>query len=139
MSTRFQTGTVRAVGKMWYGRYRRDVAGQQKRSHLAVVLGSKSEMTKQQAKKNGLTVPAVPALIFNAVADLWELKRLPQLKESSQYLVPILARKYLRPFFGALPLESIKTGIVNDWIAGLRKLGRHPRPSTICGSNFGPS
>jgi integrase len=129
---------------MWYGRYRRDVAGQQNRSHLAVVLGSKSEMTKQQAKKklldiivkeglnnpnflDGLTVPAVPALTFNAVADLWELKRLPQLKESSQYLAPILARKYLRPFFGALPLESIKTGIVNDWIAGLRKLGRHPK------------
>ncbi len=42
MSTRFQTGTVRPVGKMWYGRYRRDVAGQEKRSQIAVVLGSKS-------------------------------------------------------------------------------------------------
>jgi len=42
MSTRFQTGYVRLVGKKWYGRYRRDVAGQEKRNHIAVVLGSKS-------------------------------------------------------------------------------------------------
>ncbi len=144
MSTRFQTGTVRPVGKMWYGRYRRDVAGQEKRSQIAVVLGSKSEMTKQQAKKklldiivkeglnnpnflDALAVPAVPALTFNAVADSWELKRLPQLKESSQYSAPILTRKYLRPFFGALALDSIKTGVINDWIAGVTKQGRHPK------------
>jgi integrase len=144
MSTRFQTGYVRLVGKKWYGRYRRDVAGQEKRNQIAVVLGSKSEMTKQQAKKklldiivreglnnpnflDALNVPAVPALTFNAVADSWELKRLPQLKESTQYTAPILTRKYLRPFFGTLALDSIKTGVINDWIAGLRELGRHPK------------
>src|SRR5260370_28173259 len=144
MSTRFQTGTVRLVGKKWYGRYRRDVAGQEKRNHIAVVLGSKSEMTKQQAKKklldiivaeglnnpnflDKLSVPAVPALTFNAVADSWELKRLPQLKVSTQYTAPILTRKYLRPFFGALALDSIKTGVINDWIADVTKQGRHPK------------
>ncbi len=141
MSTRFQTGYVRLVGKMWYGRYRRDVAGQEKRKQIAVVLGSKSEMTKNQAKKKlldiiekeGLNNPnfleklTVPALTFNAVADAWELKRLPQLKESTQYTAPILTRKYLRPFFGALALESIKTGVINDWLAGVTKQGRHPK------------
>src|SRR5260370_42436318 len=56
MSTRFQTGYVRLVGKKRYGRYRRDVAGQEKRNQIAVVLGSKSEMTKQQAKKKLLDI-----------------------------------------------------------------------------------
>ena len=144
MSTRFQTGYVRLVGKKWYGRYRRDVAGQEKRNQIAVVLGSKSEMTKQQAKKklldiivaeglnnpnflDKLSVPAVPALTFNAVADSWELKRLPQLKVSTQYTAPILINKYLRPFFGTLALDAIKTGVINDWIADVTKQGRHPK------------
>jgi integrase len=144
MSTRFQTGYVRAVGKKWYGRYRRDVAGQEKRNQIAVVLGSKSQMTKQQAKKklldiiekeglnnpnflDALTAPAVPALTFNAVADSWVLKRLSQLKESTQYTAPILINKYLRPFFGTMTPEAIKTGVINDWIAGVKKQGRHPK------------
>jgi len=143
MSTRFQTGYVRLVGKKWYGRYRRDVAGQERRNQIAVVLGSKSEMTKQQAKKklldiivkeglnnpnflDALAVPAVPALTFNAVADSWELKRLPHLKESTQYAAPYLIKKYLRPFFGLLALDTIKTGVINDWIAELSKR-LHPK------------
>jgi integrase len=144
MSTRFQTGYVRLVGKKWYGRYRRDVAGQERRNQIAVVLGSKSEMTKQQAKKklldiivkeglnnpnflDALVVPAVPALTFNAVADSWELKRLPKLKVSTQYAAPYLIKKYLRPFFGLLALDTIKTGVINDWIADVTKQGRHPK------------
>ena len=129
---------------MWYGRYRRDVAGQEKRRQIAVVLGRKCEMTKQQAKKklldiiveeglnnpnflDRMAVPAVPALTFNAVVNLWELKRLPQLKESTQYSAPIITRKYLRPFFGTVALAAIKTGVINDWIAGLRELELHPK------------
>ena len=141
MSTRFQTGHVWSVGKKWYGRYRRDIAGQEERKQPLVVLGTKSEMTKPQAKKKlldiiekeGLNNPnfleklTVPALTFNAVADAWELKRLPQLKESTQYTAPILIKKHLRPFFGAMPLEIIKTGVINDWIAQLKKQGRHPK------------
>lgn len=141
MSTRFQTGYVRLVGKKWHGRYRRDIAGLEERKQLLVVLGSKSEMTKQQAKKKlldiiekeGLNNPnfleklTVPALTFNAVADAWELKRLPQLKESTQYSAPILIKKYLRPFFGTLTLDAIKTGVINDWIADVTKKGRHPK------------
>src|ERR1700685_1159681 len=56
MSTRFQTGYVRLVGKKWYGRYRRDIAGQDERKQVLVVLGNKSEMTKQQAKKKLLDI-----------------------------------------------------------------------------------
>ena len=86
MSKRFQTGSVRLVGKMWYGRYWRDVPGKETRDHPLVVLGSKSEMTKPEARrklldiieKEGLNnnnflerleMPAVPALTFNGVAD----------------------------------------------------------------------
>jgi len=141
MSTRFQTGYVRLVGKKWYGRYRRDIAGQEEREQPMVVLGNKTEMTKSQAKKKlldiiekeGLNNPnflenlTVPALTFSAVADAWELKRLPLLKESTRYSAPIINTKYLRPFFGTMPLEVIKTGVINDWIADVTKQGRHPK------------
>lgn len=144
MSKRFQTGSVRLIGRMWQGRYWRDVPGKEKRDHPSVVLGSKSEMTKPEARrklldiieKEGLNntdflkhleMPAVPVMTFNGVVDSWELKRLPQLKESTQYTAPVLNRKYLRPFFGNMVLENIKTGVINDWVADLTRKGRHPK------------
>lgn len=139
-----QSGSVRLVGQKWYGRYWRDVPGKDKREHPLVVLGNKSEMTKPEAKRALMDIiakagvntpehleqamlPVVPSLTFDAVADAWERKRLPQLKESTQYSAPILNRKYLRPFFGAMAPEAIKTGIINDWIAGLKRQARHPK------------
>jgi integrase len=139
-----QSGSVKLVGQKWYGRYWRDVPGKDKREHPLVVLGNKSEMTKPDAKralmdiiaKEGVNtaehleramLPVVPSLTFNAVADAWELKRLPQLKESTQYSAPILNRKYLRPFFGKMAPADIKTGIINDWLAGLKGQARHPK------------
>jgi integrase len=65
------------------------------------------------------------AVTFDNVADSWEQKLLPQLKASTQCSAPLLNCKYLRPFFGSMPLDSIKTGVINDWIAGLR--GKHPK------------
>jgi integrase len=144
MSKRCQVGSVKLVGKMWYGRYWRDVPGQQKREHPLVVLGEKKSMTKPEAKlklmdiidKEGLNkpeylvqslVPVAPALTFDVVADAWELKRLPQLKKSTQYFAPMLNKKHLRPFFGTMALDSIKTGVINDWIADLVKQGKHPK------------
>ena len=139
-----QSGSVRLVGQKWYGRYWRDVPGKDKREHPLVVLGNKSEMTKPEAKralmdiiaKEGVNtaehlaqamLPVVPSLTFNSVADAWEMKRLPQLKESTQYSAPILNRKYLRPFFGMMAPEAIKTGVINDWIADVTNQGRHPK------------
>ena len=144
MSKRFQTGSVRLIGKNWQGRYWRDVPGKEKRDHPSVVLGCKSEMTKPEARRKLLDIieneglnntdflkqpeiPAVPVLTFNGVADSWELKRLPQLKESTQYAAPILNKKHLRPFFGNMALENIKTGVINDWIADHKRQGRHPK------------
>ncbi len=134
MSKRFQTGTVFLHGKKWHGRYRRDVPNQEKREYQLVVLGSKKEMSKPEAKqklmeiiqKEGLNdrtyleVLAVPIRTFGDVANAWELQRLPQLKISTQKTAPGQIAKHLRPFLGALPVESIKTGTVNQWIGTLQ-------------------
>jgi Phage integrase, N-terminal SAM-like domain len=61
-------------------------------------------------------------MTFNDVADLWESKRLSQLKESIRYSAPKLIAKHLRPFFDGMALEDIKTGVVNDWIAAMHEL-----------------
>lgn len=144
MSKRCQIGSLKLVGRKWYGRYWRDVPGQEAREHPLVVLGSRSEMTKPEAMRKLMGIiaeegvntqehleqsqlPVVSALTFNGVADAWELKRLPQLKESTQHAAPLLNKKHLRPFFGNMALENIKTGVINDWIADLKKQGKHPK------------
>lgn len=144
MSKRFQTGSVQLIGKMWHGRYWRDAPGKEKRDHPLVVLGSKSEMTKPEARRKLLSIiekeglnnnnflerlvmPAIPASTFNTVADAWELKRLPKLKVSTRHSAPRQIAKHLRPFFGALTLESIKTGTINTWVASLEQLGLEPK------------
>ena len=141
MSKRFQRGSVFPVGKMWHGRYWRDVPGKEKREHPLVVLGERKEMTKLEArkkleaiiekeglnKKTYLELLMVPAVTLNDVADAWELKRLPQLALSTQDDAPGQLALHLRPFFGALPIESIKTGTVNEWINGLAKKGLEPK------------
>ena len=132
-----QSGSVRLVGSKWHGRYWRDVPGKAKREHPSVVLGEKSEMTKQEARrklmdiiiKEGVNTPKhlelsmKPVVSFNTLADAWELKRLPQLKPSTQYTAPLLIKKYLHPFFGHMAPEAIKTGVINDWIADLKSKG----------------
>lgn len=131
-----QEGQVFLRNGKWVGRYYVDVFGQEERTRKAVVLGSKKEFTKTAAKvklKALLTVegvntvehlersltPAEPATTFNDVADAWESKRLPTLKESTRWSAPLLLKKHLRPYFGPMPLETIKTGVVNDWITTL--------------------
>jgi hypothetical protein len=104
-----QSGSVSLVGSKWYGRYWRDVPGKAKREHPSVVLGEKSEMTKQEARrklmdiiiKEGvntvkhLELSMKPVVTFNTLANAWELKRLPQLKPSTQYTAPMLTAPIL--------------------------------------------
>src|ERR1700693_3460590 len=130
-----QAGQVFLRNDRWIGRYYVDVPEQTNRVRKAVVLGMKKELTKPEARiklkellsKEGVNTPEHlerslrPPKTFGEVADLWESKRLPQLKESSRYSFPKLIAKHLRPFFGSMALEEIKTGIVNDWIADLQK------------------
>ena len=129
------------MGQKWYGRYWRDVAGKATREHPLVVLGTKKEMTKPEARrklmdiieKEGVNTPEhlekalKPAVTFDTIADAWELKRLPQLKPSTQYAAPMLIKKYLRPFFGHMAPEAIKTGVINDWLADLNSKGLEPK------------
>ncbi len=132
-----QTGQVLLRNNRWVGRYYVDLPGVSKRQRRAVVLGLKRELTKPEAKlkllgiitAEGINTPnhlersLGPLKTFNDVADSWELKRLPQLKESTRYMAPKLIAKYLRPFFGQMAVTEIKTGNVNDWISGLQSNG----------------
>jgi integrase len=141
MSKRFQCGYVFAVGKMWHGRYRRDVPGQEKRESPLAVLGARAEMTKLEArqklmdiiekeglnKKSYLELLTMPIKTFDDMADAWELKRLPQLKVSTQVFAPKQIAKHLRPFFGSMALEKIKTGDINQWLRGLENIGLEPK------------
>jgi integrase len=136
-----QSGQVFLRNDRWVGRYYVDVLGQTNRVRKAVVLGMKKELTKPEARiklKEMLSTEGVntpehlerslrPPKTFSDIADSWELKRLPQLKVSSQYSYPKLIAKHLRPFFGSMAPEDIKTGVVNDWITDLTKARLEPK------------
>lgn len=134
-----QSGSVKLVGQKWVGRYWVDVPGESKRAHPALVLGSKKGMTKPEARRKLMDIIATngsntdrhielaPVTTFKNVADRWELKRLPTLKESTRCAAPLLLKKHISPFFGQMPIETIKTGIVNDWIASLNRKGLQPK------------
>ncbi len=125
-----QAGSVWLSGCKWYGRYWRDVPGKAKREHPLVILGEKSSMTKPEARRKlmdiieaeGVNKPQhleralKPVVTFNAIADAWEAKRLPLLHNSSQFITPGRLRNHVRPFFGQMAIEDIRTGTVNDWI-----------------------
>src|SRR5579862_1292930 len=134
MSKRHQRGYVFAHGTKWHGRYRRDIPGQDEREYRLVVLGDRKEMTKLDARqelaeiiqkeglnaKNYLDLLDTRATSFNDVATAWILQRLPQLKISTQESAPAQIRKHILPFFGEMPVETIKTGTVNQWIGTLK-------------------
>ncbi len=136
-----QAGQVFLRCGRWVGRFYVDVPGESGRVRRAVVLGMKRELTRPEAKRKlleiiteeGVNTPAhleralKPPTTFNDVADAWEAKRLPQLKESTRYAAPKQIAKYLRPFFGPMPLPAIKTGTVNEWIAELHRKGLEPK------------
>jgi integrase len=136
-----QSGQVFLRNDRWVGRFYVDVPGQLNRVRKAVVLGMKNEITKTQAKMKlktmlsdeGVNTPEhlerslKPATVFDSVADLWEAKRLSQLKESSVYSAPKLIAKHLRPFFGHMEPEEIKTGNVNDWVAEMQSKELEPK------------
>ena len=136
-----QRGQVFLRNERWVGRFYVDVPGDSKRKRRALVLGTKRELTRSEAKRKlldilteeGVNTPIHlerslrPPTTFTDVADAWESKRLAQLKESSKYTVPKLIAKYLRPRFGQMALEEIKTGVVNDWIVDLQAKRLEPK------------
>lgn len=136
-----QSGSVRLVGCKWYGRYWRDVPGNEKREHAHVILGEKSSMTKPEARRKLMEIIEAegvnklqhldralkPAVTFSSIADAWEAKRLPLLHTSSQFITPSRLRNHVRPFFGNMAIEEIRTGTVNDWIRSLNAKGLEPK------------
>jgi integrase len=128
-----QSGQVFVRNGRYVGRFYVDTP--ERRIRKAVVLGLKSEMTKPEAKRRllemlsseGINAPTYleralgSAKTFNEVADKWEQMRLPKLGQSSQYMNPKLVAKHLRPFFGTIAIDEIKTGMINEWISIVMK------------------
>ena len=126
-----QSGGLILRNGRWIGRFYVD--GPERRTRKAVVIGEKSGMTRAEAKRKlmqliadqGINKPEhltnalhkVTGTTFNSAADKWEQIRLSKLGQSSQYAVPKLINKHLRPFFGAMAIDAVKTGTVNEWIA----------------------
>jgi integrase len=145
-----QSGSVRLVGSKWYGRYWRDVPGNSKREHPSVVLGEKGAMSKPEAKRKLMDIIAAegvntpqhleralkPAVMFNSIADEWQVKRLPMLHISSQFIIPARLRVHVRPFFGEMAIEDIRTGTVNEWIRSLAAKGLEPKTIHNCWKDF---
>jgi integrase len=131
-----QSGSVRLVGTRWIGRYWRDVLGKDKREQPAIVLGEKATMTKPEARRKLLGILEAEgintvqhleralktAVTFNQIADGWVTKRLPNFYYSSQTICGARLKKHVRPFFGQMALEDIKTGTINEWITQLNKV-----------------
>jgi len=145
-----QSGSVKLVGTRWVGRYWRDVPGKDKREHPAVNLGEKSEMTKPEARRKLLDIIAAegvntpqhlekalkPAVTFNSIADGWEAKRMPKLHTSSRHIIPARLRLHVRPFFGEMAIEDIRTGTVNEWIGTLAAKKLEPKTIINCWKDF---
>jgi hypothetical protein len=107
----------------------------------------KQEITKPEAKRKlldiitqeGVNTPShlerslKPPLVFADIANTWEAKRLPELKESSRYTAPRLLAKYMRPFFGQMAPEQINTGAstIGSLTYGARAWSR--KRFTTCG------
>jgi hypothetical protein len=85
-----QSGQVFLRHGRWIERFYIDVPGQSKRVRKAVVLGMKNEITKSQAKLKLKTILSDEgvntATTFGAVAEQWEQKRLPQVKDFGKWI-----------------------------------------------------
>lgn len=128
-----QSGHVFVRNGRYVGRYYVDVP--EGRVKKAITLGLKSKMTKPEARRRlldiisseGINEPTYleralgSAKTFNDVADQWERIRVPKLGLNSQYMSPKLVAKHLRPFFGKMAIDGIKTGIINEWISTVMK------------------
>lgn len=130
-----QAGTVVKKGKMWCGRYREDVSGQDQRRHLCVPLGPIKTMTKAEAKRKlrsileSRGVNAADYLervnqharTFAEEAEWWRQNRLSLFKPSTQDKMGSHLDKYLLPRFGTLPVSSIDERLVQQFIADLSR------------------
>ena len=133
-----QAGTVVEKGRWWTGRYYEDVPGQISRRRKSIPIGLKSEMKKPEARRRlramleemGVNTAAhlerslKPAQNFLEHADWWEkniqVMHQPSSRNSGHYII----QKHLRPRFGDMPVDSISSTIVQEWIAELQEGGK---------------
>ena len=146
-----QKGNVVVKGDLFYGRFYEDVAGQQERVRRAVLIGPVSEMTKPEAKRKlkqmiadmGIDTPAhleratATVQTFEQKADWWESNVSSLHKGSSQDSSRYILKKYLKPRFGAFPIDMVTEERVQEWIADLQSgrikscRGKQLAPKTI--------
>jgi integrase len=131
---RGQSGSVVLRNDKYYGRFWEDEPD--KRVRRWVFLGTTEELSKTAARRKLVLMLSTSgiheseylervlgtATTFNQVADRWKKLRLPKLSYWSQDNMPRLIEKHLAPFFGAMPVDSIKTGTINEWIATLPEM-----------------
>jgi len=133
-----QAGTVVVKGKWWTGRYYEDVPGQLSRRRKSIPIGLKEDMTKPQARNKlramlqemGINTAAhlerslKPVQTFSEHADWWEkniqVMHQPSSRNSGHYII----QKHLLPRFGEMPVDSITSTIVQEWIAELQEGGK---------------
>jgi integrase len=137
-----QNGTVEQRNGAWRGRFLVDVPGQVERQKRSVVLGSKKDMTKSEAKhklkeiirQEGIDLPTyvIPSTqSFAQKVEQWEWSYVVKRKPSNQELMRYHMRVYLLPRWGKTPVELITAQAVNEWI-GAPELA-HLSPITIKG------
>jgi len=136
-----QNGTVEVRDGVWRGRYLVDVPGQFERLKKSVVLGSKKDMNRTEAKrklmeiilKEGINLPTyvIPSTeCFVQRVEQWEQAYVVKRKPSYQGLIAYHLT-YLLPKWGKTPVELITAEAVNKWVGSFELA--HLAPTTAKG------
>jgi integrase len=135
-----EAGRIDKDRSVWLGRWREDELrdGGVHRVRRTCVLGTLRELpTEKLAAKelrdridraavNSATYRPRVASTFGDLANRWESTVLGQLKPSTQVNFRSHLKKYIRPYFGVMPLREITTEAVQQFVAGI-----HTSPKTV--------
>jgi integrase len=123
MRRRFQVGSVRKRGRrcpVWEGRYYEPVIveGKLRKVRRGVILGSRSQMSKSEAKQKlqkllqslneGLHVPR-ECITFGQLWDKWRKEILPTYRSSTGEFYQRTMERWILPWFREWQLRDIKT------------------------------
>lgn len=132
---RFQRGSVRLRGKMWYGRWREDEQlpdGQVVRREHSETLGTKKDLPTEKLALRELEsrikhineVSYRPRLAanFEQFAERWQESVMITHKRSAQSSEKSHIKKHLLPRWGSLAMKQIEADpeAVQAWVSGLK-------------------
>jgi len=126
MLSRYQRGSVRLIGKVWYGIYREDVKtsdGKIERPQRKIRLGTLAELpTKSLARAKLAEILAnlqpTTQITFRELVDRWKAAEGPTLKDSTfdTYKKVLMAR--VMPTFESQTITNINREVVQNFLAG---------------------